>query len=334
MADWISTYLRTAGYPDTPKNRQFLASWQRWEGGHTKNDARFNYLNTTQDMGGNPSINRFGVRRYSSLDQGAKAFAKTLKNGRYTGLDAALAAGDPYTKNAVDGLSIWLSGKVDPAGIAYASRVLGTHLPADRAPQTTAAPNSPFTSGKPAGPIKPNFSGIASGDVTPMDAFGDVASAIRQGQSGSAKMPRLASSVEQLTGAPQGLSQNALKFVTLAPGADRQGVPTQPQVLQFVGALGEQIGEPLTIGTGSNHKRITQDGFVSDHWDGKAADVPAKGAKLMRFGYLALVQAGMPQADAKKAAAKGGGLFNVGGYQIIFGNYPGHSAHLHVGVRS
>lgn len=329
MADWISAYLRSAGYPDTPKNRQFLVSWQKWEGGATKNDAAFNYLNTTQDMGGNPSINRFGVRRYSSLDQGAKAFAKTLKNGRYTGLDAALAAGDPYTKNAVDGLSIWLSGKVDPAGIAYASRVLGTHLPADRAPQTVA-PNSSFTPPAPAGPVHPDFAGIATGDVSPMEAFAGVANSLRRGTAA----PQVGNAVEALTGAAQHVGADVMKFVRLAPGADRQGVPTKPQVLHFVGALGESFGNPLEIGTGSNHKRITQDGFVSDHWDGNAADIPMKGTKLLRLGYLALVQAGMPPAEAKKAAAKGGGLFNVGGYQIIFGNYPGHSTHLHVGVRS
>jgi len=124
------------------------------------------------------------------------------------------------------------------------------------------------------------------------------------------------------------------KWVKLGPAADRPGVHTQPAVLQFVGTLGKTARQRLVIGTGSRHNRLTVNGNVSDHWDGHAADIPASGKKLRRLGYLALIQAGMSPQDAAKARQTGG-LFNVGGYQIIFATDEGgnHYNHLHVGVK-
>lgn len=123
-------------------------------------------------------------------------------------------------------------------------------------------------------------------------------------------------------------------WVKLAKGADRPGVSTQPAVLRFFAGIASAYGKPLTIGTGSNHNEYTVDGNVSDHWTGHAADIPATGLALRQLGYLALIRAGMPQAEALKAK-RTGGLFNVGGYQIIFATKQGgnHFNHLHVGVR-
>jgi hypothetical protein len=124
--DWMATYLNAAGFPDTAKNRRLLSVWQRYEGGHTKNSARFNYLNTTQNMPGSRSINSVGVKAYRNLQQGALAWAKTLKNGRYGDLMQGFASGDPYKANVVKGLSTWLSGSPDSAaGHTYAQKVLG-----------------------------------------------------------------------------------------------------------------------------------------------------------------------------------------------------------------
>jgi hypothetical protein len=78
---------------------------------------------------------------------------------------------------------------------------------------------------------------------------------------------------------------------------------------------------------------MTVNGNESQHWTGHAADIPSRGAALRRLGYLALIRAGMPRAQAAKAR-KTGGLFNVGRYQIIFATDEGgnHYDHLHVGV--
>lgn len=121
------------------------------------------------------------------------------------------------------------------------------------------------------------------------------------------------------------------KFVRLASGADRGGVHTQAPIKQFVGQLGAALNRPLTITTGTNHDRMTVNGNVSAHWGGNAADIAMSGAALTRAGRRALVLAGMPASQARKAK---GGIYNVGGYQIIFNTREGgnHWNHLHVGI--
>lgn len=122
---------------------------------------------------------------------------------------------------------------------------------------------------------------------------------------------------------------NVLGKVTLAMGADRAGVHTSPAVLQFVRKIAGLARTTLTIGTGSNHSHMTVNGNVSDHWSGHAADIPASGANLIHLGRLALIAAG---ADPKWAMKQKGGLYNVGGHQVIFNTHKGgdHTNHLHV----
>jgi hypothetical protein len=54
---------------------------------------------------------------------------------------------------------------------------------------------------------------------------------------------------------------------------------------------------------------------------------------LIRAGRAALIAAGMPR---KKALKAGGGLYNVGGHQIIFATNEGgnHFDHLHISARA
>lgn len=117
--------------------------------------------------------------------------------------------------------------------------------------------------------------------------------------------------------------------VKISSGADRAGVPTSKSVLNFVRRISGIIGDPLTIGTGSNHSQMTVSGNVSDHWSGHAADIPASGKYLIRLGQAALIAAGM---KPKKARRLRGGLYNVNGHQIIFNTHEGgdHTNHLHV----
>ena len=91
-------------------------------------------------------------------------------------------------------------------------------------------------------------------------------------------------------------------------------------------------GSPLTIGTGSNHHEfVSGTNRRSDHWFGDAADVPMSGQNLTRLGQDALIAAGMDPAQARKQT---GGVFNVGGYNILFNTNVGgnHYNHLHVGL--
>jgi cell wall-associated NlpC family hydrolase len=132
MADWRHSLLRAIGAPDTVKNNQFLAQWQRWEGGHTNNDARFNWLNTTRNApGATGSINSVGVKAFGTRQSGINAAAATLtdKSGIYNDILAGLQSGDPFAAKPVRGLSTWLSGSPDSsAGQKYAAKVLGTPI--------------------------------------------------------------------------------------------------------------------------------------------------------------------------------------------------------------
>jgi hypothetical protein len=118
--------------------------------------------------------------------------------------------------------------------------------------------------------------------------------------------------------------------VNYASGADRAGVQTHKRITKFLKGVSDRYGAPITVGTGSNHSQYSVSGNVSDHWVGKAADVPAAGHDLVKLGRKALIAAGMPKAQARKV---NGGLFNVNGYQIIFNTQEGgdHTDHLHVG---
>lgn len=124
--------------------------------------------------------------------------------------------------------------------------------------------------------------------------------------------------------------------VVVAAGANRAGVSIQPIVFDFLKGLAGLVGHKITIGTGTNHDKMTVNGNVSDHWDGHASDIPAAGASLIRLGQQALINAGMPHSQALKQT---GGLYNLqwNGHrvQIIFNTHEGgdHTNHLHVGIR-
>jgi len=124
------------------------------------------------------------------------------------------------------------------------------------------------------------------------------------------------------------------RYVRVGANANRPGASLKPGLLAFVGGVGASLGQVLTIGTGTNHSRLTVNGNESDHWTGWAADIPATGADNVRIGRAALVQAGMSPAQA---AQQNGGLYNVGAYQIIFNVNSlaaggDHTKHVHLGV--
>lgn len=128
MADWRKALLGRLNMPVTKQNLQFLAGWQRWEGGHTNNDASFNWLNTTTDgPGAVRDINSVGVTAFKNFKSGVNATARTLKNGRYGDILAALKSGNPYKVKPVGGLSTWVSGS-HTGNLEYASKVLGTKV--------------------------------------------------------------------------------------------------------------------------------------------------------------------------------------------------------------
>jgi hypothetical protein len=92
--------LKRLGAPVTPANVRALTGWEKAEGGHWHNQARFNPLNTTEPMPGAGNTGSQGnIKVYRSPQQGVNATVRTLKNGRYAGILAAFANG--HNPNAV-----------------------------------------------------------------------------------------------------------------------------------------------------------------------------------------------------------------------------------------
>lgn len=107
----------------------------------------------------------------------------------------------------------------------------------------------------------------------------------------------------------------------------------KPELIAFARKVAAQSGETLRGDSGASHSRLTINGNVSEHSTGNATDIPAKGTRLLHLGQAALVAAGMPEAEARKAK---GGLYNVGRHQIIFLTNEGgnHFDHLHISTHA
>jgi 3D (Asp-Asp-Asp) domain-containing protein len=130
--------------------------------------------------------------------------------------------------------------------------------------------------------------------------------------------------------------------VTVEPGADRPGVPTQKPVLDFPARVAGVAGRPLVISTGSSHSRYTSSGHVSDHWVGMAADLGSvangfnvNGAGGTRIAAAALRAAGVSEAEAWRLANAGGGhdvCYRGWRVQVIW-RTGDHYDHVHVGLR-
>jgi hypothetical protein len=330
--DWRQQYLRSIGAPLTASNVKFLTTWQRFEGGHTNNDASFNYLNTTYGKGFK-SINSVGVRAYPDLQTGAQAFAQTLEGDRrYSGIVQGLRTGDPYAlkDRVAAGLSTWLSGS-PTKGLSYASKVLGSAVSPTAVSGAQVAPGDPLAAQDPASSLVPDTvaMNLTSG-LTPQQQLASLVTAVAS-QPRVAPQPVPAAATPPSGGAGTGTKPG--KWVTVAASANRAGMALRPEVTSFVSSIAQIYGKPLTIGTGTNHNEyVVGTHRESAHWTGWAADVPSSGAALTKLGQAALVAAG---ADPKWAAKQKGGLFNIGGYQVIYNTNTGgnHWNHLHVGLR-
>lgn len=90
---WASKFLSQLGVPVTSENLKAMTTWMAYEGGHWKNSAHYNPLNTTQGADGATSMNKVGVKSYNSWEQGLQATIDTIRNGRYGDILTALQSG-------------------------------------------------------------------------------------------------------------------------------------------------------------------------------------------------------------------------------------------------
>ena len=115
--EWATGLLQKMGAPVNDASINALTTWMRHEGGHWKNSANYNPLNTTLDMSNNESMNSVGVKRYKSWEEGYAATIGTLtgKNAGdrgYTAIVDALKAGaSTDTILAAVNNSAWMTGK-------------------------------------------------------------------------------------------------------------------------------------------------------------------------------------------------------------------------------
>lgn len=89
-AVWASGFLGAAGLPRTACN---VAAVRAWEGAEGTFSEYNNPLDSTQREPGSYSVNSVGVQHYVSTAQGEQATVKTLFNGYYPAIIAALRAG-------------------------------------------------------------------------------------------------------------------------------------------------------------------------------------------------------------------------------------------------
>jgi hypothetical protein len=109
--DWARAQLTDLGITPSRGAMQIMVGWARAEGGHFKNDAHFNVLNTTQPMPGAGNTGTQGnIKQYRSWQQGIKATTRTLRNGRYGGILRSLEQGNPNEAIAAIGASPWGTG--------------------------------------------------------------------------------------------------------------------------------------------------------------------------------------------------------------------------------
>lgn len=108
LVDWAGELLRILGYPTTGENHAAIVAWALAEGGHNKNTAAWNPLNTSKSWPGAVTINSHGVKAYPSRDVGLAATAATIRLSYYTAVVAAFRsnAGAPAIAEA-----LWNGGR-------------------------------------------------------------------------------------------------------------------------------------------------------------------------------------------------------------------------------
>lgn len=124
--------------------------------------------------------------------------------------------------------------------------------------------------------------------------------------------------------------------VVVLPGANRPGVAIQPHTMDFFEAVSRELGDTITVSTGTNHNRLTTTGNVSDHWDGEAGDFGNSWNDRNAVARAALRTCGYSAATAA-VLVKRGGIFNTSWHghrvQVIVNTYAGgnHYTHCHLG---
>jgi hypothetical protein len=127
--------LHGLGIKPNRVNTAAMVGWMNAEGGHWKNDAKFNPLNTTLPMRGAGNTGTQGnIKVYRDWNQGIAATVKTLKNGRYSNILNALQGNNLHAIGRAVANSPWGTG-------GLAERTIDSARPLSSVPSSSSIPN-------------------------------------------------------------------------------------------------------------------------------------------------------------------------------------------------
>lgn len=112
---WAKDFLIRMGNPIPSQDViDWVVGWTVYET-VANSGAKYNLLNTTQNMPGATDFNSVGVKNYTSYAQGIQANQLTVQNGRYGFLSQALFTNDikslnPPTAGVQSDLHTWCGG--------------------------------------------------------------------------------------------------------------------------------------------------------------------------------------------------------------------------------
>lgn len=205
---WDVALLRSIGAPITKNNLAFLRRWHSAEGG----SASYNPLNTTQSASGASNYNSVGVKNFASSQSGLQATAKTIRNGYYPGIIAALKSGNPqWNPELAKNLSTWGTGSSWMKGYR--------NTPTE--PSTAGAP-APHMQSMPASTTAPIQSGL--------DQFRSLLASQLLGQAGHGAI------------SPQSLLSLAYARQSLGAAQDTYGAMQSPQ------GASQSVTGPVAVG--------------------------------------------------------------------------------------
>lgn len=94
-AGWARAFLRAIPEPRTACNLSAVVAWETREGGGFGNQAAFNALNVNPGPGAPwPGYNAIGAWAFPDAQTGLDYTVRTIENGNYGGILAALHAGN------------------------------------------------------------------------------------------------------------------------------------------------------------------------------------------------------------------------------------------------
>lgn len=338
----IDRYLKGKGSPLLGYGKSFVSAGRRYGVSPALlvaiagAESSFGKINsgTNNPFGWGPGIN------FGSWDAGINAVAKGLKSGYLDqGKRSIAAIGAKYAPgNAAN----------DPTGlnshwtknVTQFYKELGAGRPLT-APVSGSEPQIDPNMGST--PAVPDLSSAAltslgrtsQGRTSPTEDLADLVASVSAGRVGGGRPVTTGASPppSSATNLPTPGTAGPNEWVKVPPRRGKWPGPGR-EILSFAARIAQAYGKPLSAWDTSTHSHLTTNGRVSAHTTGNALDLPATGASLRRLGYIALRRAGMGERAARKAQ-RSGGLFNIGGYQIIFATQIGgdHDDHLHIGIR-